>query len=285
MTYSRHIIRLCLALVLGSVCLEAVAGSEPATATPLPAWQAIELEQKAFWATARSRVAVDRAPEELPHLWRLSASSSVVGNSENVVVDLDPDSGATRHRSRLSRGKDQRFKSFDYGADGILRQRHSPGEDATAAPQDWPVTSRKDIPYPLQGDERPVVTDAYTLLLLADRLQASDATSAEVVVHTEFNFYRVRMTCGNGIPVPVNYQIAGGKTVMDKRETRAVALQITELGTPVDKPDFSLLGLHSDIILFFDRESGLLVQVRGVAPRIGATQINLKTVTMREPPP
>ena len=130
-----------------------------------------------------------------------------------------------------------------------------------------------------------MVTDAYALLLLADRLQASGETSTEVVVHTEFTFYRVRMTCGNGIPVQVNYQVTGAEAVKGKRDTRAVALQFTPLGTPVDKPDFSLLGLHSDIILFFDRSSGLLVQVRGNAPRIGATQINLKTVTMREPAP
>jgi hypothetical protein len=34
--------------------------------------------------------------------------------------------------------------------------------------------------------------------------------------------------------------------------------------------------------LFFDRKSGLPVQVRGLAPRIGTTDINLKSVTMRQ---
>ena len=55
------------------------------------------------------------------------------------------------------------------------------------------------------------------------------------------------------------------------------------LGEQVDKPDFSLLGLQGEIILFFDKDSGVLLQVRGTAPRIGETEVNLKTVTMREP--
>jgi hypothetical protein len=52
--------------------------------------------------------------------------------------------------------------------------------------------------------------------------------------------------------------------------------------TAEDKNDFDLLGLNAQIILFFDRSSGLLLQVRGQAPRIGATEINLKSVTMRD---
>lgn len=278
MIYSR-ITHICFLLLFMSLGVNAAAADPNAPA--LPAWQALELEQTAFWATAHSRVELTQAPDNA-ELWQLNARSSVVGNSEDVVLDLDPQSGQAQHRSRLSRGKDQRFKSFDYQADFILRERRDPGTDTSLPPAEWPVSSRREIPYPISG-ERPVVTDAYGLLLLADRLQASDATAAEVIVHTEFNFYRVRMTCGNGIPISVNYQVTGGESVKGRRETRAVALHVSPLGEPVEKPDFSLLGLESDIILFFDRSSGLLAQVRGVAPRIGATQINLKSVSMREP--
>ena len=48
------------------------------------------------------------------------------------------------------------------------------------------------------------------------------------------------------------------------------------------KNDFRLLGLNGEIILFFDRVTGLPLQIRGQAPRIGATEINLKSVTLRE---
>jgi len=214
--------------------------------------------------------------------WSLSASSSVVNNSEQVRLSFIPANGQVLNRTRLSRGRNQRFKSFDYQTDQVVRERRSPGADPDIPPEEWPVTSTNNVAFPLFPNES-VITDSYVLLLLADRFQVGKNELSEVVIHTDFNFYRVSMTRGNGIPVEVDYQIAGGERISGRRETRAVALQVSPVGTPVDKPDFSLLGLHGEIILLFDRETGLLLQVRGTAPRIGATEINLKSVTMREP--
>jgi hypothetical protein len=101
-------------------------------------------------------------------------------------------------------------------------------------------------------------------------------------VHTDLNFYRVRLTSGNGIPIDADYDVTGQGRVSGRRETLAVALQVTPEGTLAEDPDFSLLGLQGEIILFFDRSSGLPLQIRGIAPRIGTTGINLKSVTMRK---
>ena len=62
----------------------------------------------------------------------------------------------------------------------------------------------------------------------------------------------------------------------------AVALQVDPEGQLAEKPDFSVLGLSGDIILFFDKVTGLPLQVRGTAPRIGDADINLKSVTPRK---
>lgn len=249
---------------------------------PQPAWKVLEFEEKAFWATAKSRVEVTPPDEKNEHL-QFSASSSVVGNSEQVVLNVDPSNGQAHTRSRLSRGKDQRLKTFDYQADHIVRERRNPVADPDTPPEQWPVASRREIAYPPGAGDH-VVTDAYVLLLLADRLQAGQEDSAKVIIHTDLNFYEVNMTRGNGIPVDVDYQVTGGEKVSGKRDTRAVALQISPLGELAEKPDFSLLGLHGEIILFFDRDSGLPLQVRGTAPRIGPMEINLKAVTLAEPP-
>jgi hypothetical protein len=105
----------------------------------------------------------------------------------------------------------------------------------------------------------------------------------EVLVQTDLNFYRVRLTSGNGVPINANYEIAGKGNISGVRETFAVVVQATPEGTLAEKSDFSLLGLEGEIILFFDRASGLPLQIRGTAPRIGPTEINLKSVTMRAP--
>jgi hypothetical protein len=275
---------LCLTLAGASLPGPSQAGVSRAAdnvTPPLPNWQVLEYEQKAFWATASSRLEILPATDN-KDLWELSALSSVVDNSEQIVVRFDPATGRAVTRSRLSRGKGQRFKSYEYKPDFILRERRNPVADSRVPPQDWPVSNSGQVPYPTAAKDT-VLTEPYLLILLAQRLQAQGPDkSTDVLVQTDLNFYRVRMTSGNGIPIDANYTVTGQGQVSGRRETLAVALQATPEGALAEQPDFSLLGLQGDIILFFDRSSGLPLQIRGVAPRIGNTSINLKSVTMRE---
>jgi hypothetical protein len=270
----------CGLLLLAALADLPVGAADPGQSA-LPAWQVLEYEQQAFFVTARSRVEV--TPEADSHeFWRLQANSSVAGNSEEVALELAAADNHLRYRSRLSKGKGERYKTYEFLPEHIRRVRHDPPADTELPPCRWPVSSRKDIPYPPLATGM-VVTDAYALLILAGRFQASAAATMEVVVYTEFNFYRVRMTHGDSAPIEVNYQVAGAPAVTGRRPTQAVALQVTPLGEPVDKPDFSLLGLNGDITVLFDQASGLPLQLRGNAPRIGRAEINLKTVTLRDP--
>jgi hypothetical protein len=270
-------------IFLIGVCLGLVGATQAAedALPPLPDWQVLEFEEKAFWATARSRLEILPIADDKQH-WELDVLSSVVDNSEQIVVRFDPATGRALTRSRLSRGKEQRIKSYQYEADFILRERQTPGTDSSVEPGKWPVTTTGRVAYPGAASTT-ILTEPYMLILIAQRLQAQGPDkSVEVIVHTDLNFYRVRLTSGKGIPIDANYTVNGQGLTSGKRETVAVALRVTPEGTPVDDSDFSLLGLQGEIILFFDRSSGLPLQIRGVAPRIGATAINLKSVTMRE---
>jgi hypothetical protein len=274
----KHIICHCL-LLLGAVLTSGSAYAEDPAPNDLPDWQVLEFEQKAFWATAKSRVEIAEEPGN-DQRWELTATSSVVGNSEDVALSLSAENGQAVKRTRLSRGKDQRFKTFDYQPDYVMRERRNPGNDPATPPEQWAMSSSKKIPYP-ESVKGMVITDAYALLMLAQQLQAEPDASAEVVVHTDFNFYQVQMTAGKGLTIAVDYQIIGGEAVTGTRDTRAVKLQISPVEPLIEKPDFSLLGLHGYIILLFDQETGQLLQLRGTAPRIGPTEINLKSMTPR----
>ena len=264
-------------LCMASVGLSQAADNEM---PQLPDWRVLEFEEKAFWATARSRLEILPAPEDAKR-WELNVQSSVVDNSELLQESFDPTTGQIHARSRLSQGREQRMKSYRYETDFILRERRNPGADNNVPPHEWPVTYRGEIPYPASVGDTVVVTP-YLLVLLAQRLQAmGPGNSIDVIVHTDQNFYRVRLTSGNGVPINANYEIAGKGNISGVRETFAVAVQATPEGTLAEKNDFSLLGLEGEIILFFDRASGLPLQIRGTAPRIGPTEINLKSVSMR----
>ena len=270
----------------GLLCLAALATlpASAADSTPVtpPAWQVLEYEQQAFFVTARSRI--ELVPDSAdPQRWRLAASSAVASNSEEVALELAAD-GSARHRSRLSRGKsnEQRYKTYEFLPEHILRVRRDAPAGTTRPPGDWPVSSRRKIAYPPGADGLPV-TDAYALLVLAARFLTSPGAAADVVVNTEFNFYQVRMSHSEGRVVETNYAVAGGAASTGPRPTRGVTLAVSPLGEQVDKPDFSLLGLGGEITILFDQESLLPLQLRGNAPRIGAAEINLKRVTLRDP--
>lgn len=286
MTKLPQIVLIYLCLMLPGAVQAADAAEAVATALPpLPDWQVLEFEEKAYWATARSRLEILPVKDD-PTLWDLDVLNSVVDNSEQISVRFDAATGRAVSRSRVSKGKGQRLKSYQYEADYIVRERRNPPGNTAAPPEEWPISSSTHLPYPALPDqtEKLTVTSSYVLVLLAQRLQAQgEGKSLDVLVHTDINFYRVRLSSGNGIPIDVNYQVNGTELVSGKRETMAVALKVTPAHTPEAENDFSLFGLQGDIILFFDRSSGLPLQVRGLAPRIGATDINLKSATLRNP--
>ena len=259
------------------------AASTATTQPELPAWQSMEFEQQAFFTTARSRIEITRNPQDKQQ-WLLTANSSVASNTEQVQLTFAAENGRAISRSRLSRGKNQRYKSYQYLPDSIQRERREPGANPQQPAEEWTVSNRQKIPYP-QLPQGMVITDAYTLLLLAGRFHAGPAQSSDVVVQTDFNFYHVHMTRGEELAIAANYQITGADSVAGKYNTRTVILQVEPLGALAEKPDFSLLGLHGTITLLFDDVSGQLLQLRGNAPKLGPAQINLKTVTPREPQP
>jgi hypothetical protein len=252
-------------------------------APALPDWQVLEFEHKAFWATARSRVEInrDKADEQL---WQLNATSSVISSSEQVKLTLDPKDGRVIQRSRFSSGKQQRYKTFDYLADHIVRVRRTPGDDPNQPSAEWPIKSSNNVAYPEPANNG-VITDVYALLPLANRFQAGSDESAEWLVLTDYNFYHVRMTHSANTAIPVDFQIADGQSITGTRDVHTVTLEVKPQGPLVEKPDFSLLGLHGRITLLFDKELSIPVQLRGTAPKLGPAEINLKTVTLREPQP
>lgn len=248
----------------------------------LPAWQGMAYEQTTLWATAQSVISIDAVPGDAG-TWKLTASSSVARNSEEVVINFSAATGRTLDRTRLSRGKDQRVKSYEYGDRGIIRERREPADGPDQPQSQWQVTSQGDIPYPGNPD-MPPVTAAYTLTVLADRFRQSDASTAEFVVHTDLNFYRVTLSRGGNTAVEVDYEVKDEGRIRGERQAEVIKVTASPEGQQQDKPDFSLLGLSGDITLLYDAESGLLLRLAGRAPRIGKTSIDLTAATFREKP-
>jgi hypothetical protein len=66
-----------------------------------------------------------------------------------------------------------------------------------------------------------------------------------------------------------------GDKIDGKRRTRAVRLRLRPLPGNPEAPDFELMGLSGDITIRIDEATGLPLQLRGEAPRIGGAELNL----------
>lgn len=268
----------CLGLALLHWPMGALAQSE------LPIWRALEFERKAFWATAHSYIELQEDGCD-DQRWKLTANnaiySAIVRNDETKELTLTPEDARLIKRKRFSDGSNQRLKFYDYLPQHIVRERRDPGGVDSQPPEDWPLSSRSRIQYPVMPADA-VITDAYALLVLATQFNASEEETFEVVVQTDFNFYRVRMSHSIDIKVEANYEIDEGNTISGKRNTSAVTMLVEPLGELAEEPDFSLMGLSGRLILLFDKQTGVPIQLRGSAPRIGDSHIDLKKVILRE---
>ncbi len=234
-----------------------------ALAAELPSWQSLVYEQKSFWITATSIITLAHCDGS--ELWCLEASNSVADNQETVRVITD-DSGRASERQRYSKGSQRRRKRWQFGADAVLRERLEPRGDT------WQATSRRELPYPAGA---PLVTDAHLLLALA-----TPDISQEFTVLTDLNFYRVTL-------VPAGEDLVAADPSLGlaspQREVRLTILRAEPLLVLENKQDFGLLGLTGDIVIAWDRESGLPLQLRGEAPRLGNVVVNLKHYAPRDP--
>ncbi|NND68767.1 MAG: hypothetical protein HKN19_14355 [Halioglobus sp.] len=246
----------------------------------MPTWQVLEFEEEAFFVTAQARIEIPQ-PREGAQEWELRAEGSIQSSFERVVINFAPDDLRIGVWERLSKGRDSRLKSWNYQDDFILRRRQKPSDNDKIPPRDWPLSNVQRMEYPPAAEDLNV-SAPYLLLLLADRLlDEGMGAEAEVLVQTDFNFYRARLTVGPGERLRTDYRVNGGKRIKGLRHTTAVTISVEPEGQLPEKDDFNLLGLHGDVTIYFDRDNGLPLRLQGDAPRLGTTEIDLRAATLR----
>jgi hypothetical protein len=251
----------------------------------LPGWSEVSFELHSIWVTARSKLSIAaRNDDQLGAVWVLQVEESIAGNHAQETQLMTPGSGDLLQRSRLTSGKNTRLKEYRYAPGKLVRIRHEPNSSQDQPSDRWPVSSVRDIPYPAI-EEGAVLTSMPALLLAAGSVVEAPGHAATVYVHGDFNFYRVRLSVAGKEKVEVDYSLGGGlQRVKGERTAIVVGLQVDPVGTPQGDLEFSLLGLDSQISILLDEQSRLPLQVRGRAPRIGKTYINLVAADIRPRP-
>jgi hypothetical protein len=242
--------------------------------TDVPNWDSLEYLQRAAWVTAVSKIELRAGQSGDPaNSWQIQASNSIGDNREVVDIEARTD-GSLISRERESVGRQRRrTKLWRYDSEGITRLRMEPGTDAS----EYTITSERRLSYPAQVSN---VSDPLMLLPLATPTPGGAVPTSELIVQTDFNFYRVELSVVGRENLEVKYSI-DGEQVAGVREVILVGLETAPIEPLADKPDFSLLGLAGNVVIAYDAETGIPLQLRGEGPWLGQIELNLVAATLR----
>jgi len=262
-----------------SLALAAGAAGEP---TNNQRWSELRYEAKSIWATALIKLTLGaQESTEFGGVLNLLLVGSVAKNSARDMFLLAPNSAAVLARERLTSGKSQRMKQYAYSGNTVTRTRREPGTVKALPPQQWPISSKKMLERP-SLQECPVLSVIPALLMLAQTVSSAPNQTLSTCVHSDNNFYRVQMKKRGEQVLTVDYTVAGAK-VGGEKTTDVIAVEVERVGVPDGDSDFSLLGLSSPVVILVGKQAQLPLQVRGKAPHIGNTRINLVGATLTPP--
>jgi hypothetical protein len=275
--------------------LTVAAVSGGAAAFERPTWEQLVFEQKSFWATARGVLTLSDMPapagatdalgaaadNDVRGRLSLEVNNYVASNSEQIMMTLDADTGATRFRWRLSRGRESRVKIHDYRDTFIARERREPpAPDTAVSPADWPTSHEMDVTLPPAADGRHLVA-THALMVLLPTLMADPGAADNYLLHTDLNFFRLEASVSDK-PVTVDTEIViDGESARRERACRVLTLRVQPLPGNPEGEDFMLMGMSGKIHIFIDSGTGLPLRLRGDAPRIGRAELNLIEATLR----
>ena len=242
-------------------------------------WSELSYEAKSMWATALSKLTLTTEESaEFGQVQHIHLEGSVAKNSERETILLSPENAAVLVRERFTSGRNQRMKQYAYDENTVTRTRREPGAAGTLPPHQWPISSEIQLKRP-SLQECPVLTVIPALLILSQTVSTAPDQTLTTCVHSDNNFYQVQMKNSGEEQLKVKYILAGTK-VSGKKSTDVITVNVKRVGTPDGDMDFSLLGLSPPVVILVGKEAQLPLHVRGTAPRIGSTQINLTAATL-----
>jgi len=282
----------CLGLLLWLV---AWAGSAPAESFfPLEldaervVWNELVLQAKKFTATLNVQIRLASLPAaDSQGVLPISPRGKPVQPSE---VWFDPKAAAVLGRIRLRQGQDDFKKTYRFTRQGVFRHRREPlnKKEIPLEPEKWTDVKDTFYAYDLARMGCPQVSERLVLpylLSVADLFENSGPLS--LCVFGKRQLHRVTLRPQGLYPLTVDYL---EKTVQNqaRKNGPVQALKIVVETRPMDTDlkadeDFSLMGLHKEIVIYIDPVSRVPLQISGNTPAAGRTDLTLRQVQLTSP--
>ena len=304
----------CLGLLL---CLAVWAGSAPAESfsrleldAERVVWDELVLQAKKFTATLNVQIrlaslpaadaqgALPKSPRGTPvqptgpRLFRLVLNMGIDATFRAHVQILneiwfDPKAAAVLGRIRLRQGQDDFKKTYRFTRQGVFRHRREPlnQKEVLLDPEKWTDVKDSFYAYDLARLGCPQVSERLALLYLLSAADLSENSGPlSLCVFGKRQLHRVTLRPQGLYPLTVDYL---EKTMQNEARKKGPvkALKIAIETRPMDtdlKADenFSLMGLHREIIIYIDPVSRIPLQISGNTPAAGRTDLKLRQVQL-----
>jgi len=304
----------CLGLLLWLVAWAGSAPAESFSRLELDAervvWDELLLQAKKFTATLNVQIrlaslpaadaqgALPKSPRGTPvqpsgpRLCHLILNMGIDATFRDHVqilneVWFDPRTAAVLGRIRLRQGQDDFKKTYRFTRQGVFRHRREPlnKKEIPLEPEKWTDIKDTFYAYDLARMGCPQVSERLALLYLLSAADLSENSGPlSLCVFGKRQLHRVTLRPQGLYPLTVDYL---EKTVKNqvRKEGPVKALKIVVETRPMDSDlkadeDFSLLGLHKEIIIYLDPVSRVPLQISGNTPAAGRTDLNLRQVRL-----
>jgi len=292
----------------------APAATEPfclsGTGAASPAWEELVLEARKFTATLNARIRMDTVPvagmskllpESPPGAAIQPSGSRIIRLMLNMTIEaplrpdvrivnevwLDPSTAAVLGRIRLRRGQDDFKKIYRFARQGVFRHRREPSnkEELLLNPQQWTAVKDSFYAYDLPRLGCSGVSDRLALIYILSKI-AWDENSRPVslCVFGRRQLHRVTLHPRGLTTLKVDYlqaTVSGEVRKQGSAKALTVAVESQPLKSNLKQDeDFSLMGLHRQIIIHLDPALRIPLQISGSTPAAGRMDLRLREVQL-----
>ena len=274
------------------------------------AWTELVLQAQKFTATLNAQIRLTAVPAtqlgpalpKSPHGTPVPASGPDLCHLVlNMGIDatfrahvqivnevwFNPGTAEALGRSRLRRGQDDFKKIYRFTRQGVFRHRREPlnKKERLLEPEKWTDVKDSFYAYDLPQLGCTFVSERLALLYILSMAHwAEDSKPLSLCVFGKRQLHRVTLRPRGLYPLTVDYfeKSAHGET---RHQGPVQALKIVVETLPLDSTlkadeDFSLMGLHRELIIYIDPTLRIPLQISGSTPAAGRMDLKLRRVQL-----
>lgn len=243
------------------------------------AWEALQFRASKLFVTADAGVSLERQGKEM--LLRLN--SEALGRRSETRLWVDAATARAEREERLKLHREAELRSYVYAADHALKIRYleRPSAQGREPLASWTEKSRQEQPFGAPGAPLPelVTTPSALLYLLAASPLDKMGDVLEMPIFADERLVTARAEVIEELSFTGEIAEEDGGV---HRPGVTLRIRLTGRDPAGGVVDLDLLGLEGDLEILLERDTRLLLAIRGGMPIVGKIDVKLREVRFKD---